>query len=75
MRQELLHHCNKADLKKIYDRYKAKEPDSLTSKFSDRRTKEEALSNQTQRKRKITKLFPPGKSYTVWVIGLIVCFT
>jgi hypothetical protein len=62
MRRELLYHCNKADLKKTYDRYKAKEPNSLTSQFSDRRTKEEAVCNQAQRERKITKLFPSGKS-------------
>ena len=61
MRQELLYHSNKKDLKKIYDRYKAKEPNSLTSQFTDRRTKEEAVQNQAQRKRTVTELFPSGK--------------
>ncbi|CAB3981316.1 Hypothetical predicted protein [Paramuricea clavata] len=48
MCRELLHHCNEADLNKTYD--KAKEPNSLTSQFSARRTKEEAIRNQAQRK-------------------------
>ena len=61
MRRELLYYCNKKDLKKVYDRYKAKEPNSLTSQFSDCRTKEEAVQNQAQRKRRVTELFPPGK--------------
>ena len=61
MHQELLYHSNKKDLKKIYDRYKANEPNSLTSQFSDRRTKEEAVKNQEKRKRKVTELFPSGK--------------
>ena len=34
MRQELLYTCNKEDLKKTYEAYKAKEPSSLTSQFS-----------------------------------------
>ena len=62
MRRELLYHCNKADLNKTYDKYKAREPNSLTSQFSARRTKEEAIRNQAQRKGEKTKLFPSGKS-------------
>ncbi|CAB4003595.1 Hypothetical predicted protein [Paramuricea clavata] len=58
MRRELLYHCNKADLNKTYHKYKAKEPNSLTSQFSARRTKEEAIRNQAQRKGEKTKLFP-----------------
>ena len=65
MRQELLYTCNKEDLKKTYEAYKAKEPSSLTSQFSERRTKEEAIRNQAERKGKITELFPSG-----W----LVCF-
>lgn len=60
MRRELLYTCNKEDLKKTYEAYKAKKPGSLTSQFSDRRTKEEAIRNQAQRKGKITELFPSG---------------
>ena len=48
-----------------YEAYKAKEPSSLTSQFSDRRNKEEAIRNQAKRKEKITELFP-----SVW----LVCF-
>ena len=60
MRQDLLYTCNKEDLKKTYETYKAKEPGSLTSQFPDRRTKEGAIRNQAQRKGKITELFPSG---------------
>ncbi|XP_028405737.1 uncharacterized protein LOC114528304 [Dendronephthya gigantea] len=60
MCHELLYKCNKEDLKKTYETYKAKEPGSLTSQFSQRRSKEEAIRNQTQRKRKLTELFPSG---------------
>ena len=65
MHQELLYTCNKEALKKTYEAYKAKEPSSLTSQFSERRTKEEAIRNQAERKGKITELFPSG-----W----LVCF-
>ena len=54
---------NKEDLKKIFDKYKAKEPGSLTSQFSNRGTKKEAIRNQLQRKGTITELFPPGTVY------------
>ena len=60
MRQELLYTCNKEDLKKTYEAYKAKEPGSLTSQFSDRRNKEGAIRNQAKRKEKITELFRSG---------------
>ena len=65
MRQEPLYTCNKEDLKTTYEAYKAKEPSSLISQFSERRTKEEAIRNQAERKGKITELFPSG-----W----LVCF-
>ena len=65
MRQVLLYTCNKEGLKKTYEAYKAKEPSSLTSQFSERRTKEEAIRNQAARKGKITELFS---------LGWLVCF-
>ncbi len=61
MRHELLYNSIKAELKKTYERYKAKEPNSLTSQFSNHRTKEEAIRTQEQRKARITELFPSGK--------------
>ena len=60
MRQELLYTYNKEDLQ--YEAYKAREPSSMTSQFSERRTKEEAIRNQAERKGKITELFPSGWS-------------
>ena len=75
MRRQLLYHCNKAGLKKTYDMYKAKEPNTLTSQFSDRRTKEEAVRNQAQRKARTTELFSSGQScYIIFKVILVLLY-
>ena len=59
MRKDLFG-STKEGLKKVFDTYKAKEPGSLMSQFTNRRSRDEAIRHQAQRKEIITELFPSG---------------
>ena len=61
--RNLLFKSTKAELKVVLDKYKAKEPTSLTSQFPNRRSKVDAIKHQEERKQTVTELFPCGKYY------------
>ncbi len=48
------------DLQKAFDLFNKDAPDSLTSQFTERKSKAEAVAYQNQRKSNIIQLYPPG---------------
>lgn len=59
--RNILFQTNKKELAKILETYLKRAPNTLTSQFENRCSKEEAIIHQRQRKEKSTEFFPSGK--------------
>ncbi len=55
------------DLEKAYNLFNKDAPDSLTSVFTERKSKAEAVASQNKRKSKTTQLYPSGE-YDVFLV-------
>ena len=60
--KEVMIGTQKHELAATFAKYKQDAPESLTSQFENRRSREEAISHQMQRKSTVTQLFPSGMS-------------
>lgn len=59
--KNLMFNLPKNTLKETFDRYSAKAPDSLTSQFPNRASKDEAVTSHRERQNISTKLFPSAE--------------
>jgi hypothetical protein len=64
--RQLLFSVTKEELNQISNDYKAKVPEPLNRKFTQRRNKGDAMVRYNERKEKVVTLFPTGKyNYTI----------
>ena len=59
--RELLMSMSVPDMKEVYTTHNNMAPKSLTSQFTERRKRDDAIQNQRKRQRMITELFPTRK--------------